>query len=109
MRHASEWWHGPGEVDLQGAFRIIPEHPDDRRLLGMRWEGMIDVAVMKLYNAVADAMLWILEKSDGVDGLHYLDDLLVFGAPDSQQCRESWPGVHSWECLWSLGTQKALA
>ena len=55
---------------------------------------------LKLYDAVADAMLWILEKSDGVDGFHYLDDFLVFGAPDSREC---WPGVHSWECLWSLG------
>ena len=35
-----------------------------------------------------------------------VDDFLVFGAPD---CRECWPGVHSWECLWSLGRQKALA
>ena len=106
------------KFDVQGAFRTIPVHPDDRRLLGMRWEGRINMdkvlpfglrSAQKLYNAVADALLWILEKSDGVDSLHYLDDFLVFGAPDSQQCGECWPGVHSWECLWPLGRQKALA
>ena len=94
------------KFDVQGAFRTIPVHPDDRRLLGMV-ESMWPAP--KLYNAVADTLLWILEKSDVVDSLHYLDDFLVFGAPDSQQCRECWPSVHSWECLWPLGRQKALA
>ena len=46
-------------------------------------------STQKLYNAVADALLWILTNSDRVDGLHYLDDLLVLGAPVSQQCREA--------------------
>ncbi len=40
----------------------------------------------KLYNAVADALLWILGNSDGVEGLHYLDDFLHFGDPNSKQC-----------------------
>ena len=106
------------KFDVQGAFCTIPVHPDDRRLLAMHWEGRIYVDKVlpfglrsppKLYNAVADTLLWILEKSDGVDGLHYLDDFLVFGVPDSQQCGECWPSVHSWECLWPLGRQKALA
>jgi len=64
----------------------------------MHWEGRIYVnkvlpfklrSAPKLYNTVADAWLWILTRSDGVDGLHYLDDFLIFGAPDSQQCRET--------------------
>ena len=106
------------KVAVQGAFHTIPVHPDDRRLLGIRWEGRIYVdkvlffglrSAPKLYNAVADVLFWILEKTDGVDGLRYLDDFLVFGTPDSQQCGECWSGVHSWECLWPLGRQKALA
>ena len=84
------------KFDVQGAFRTIPVHLDDRRLLGMRWEGRIYVdkvlsfglrSAPKLHNAVADALLWILEKSDGVDGFYYLDDFLVLEAQDSQQCR----------------------
>ncbi len=40
----------------------------------------------KLYNAVADALLvWILVNHDEVDGLHYLDDFLLFGEPESRQ------------------------
>ena len=40
----------------------------------------------KLYNAVADALLWILSRQDRVYGIHYLDDFLLFGEPDSLQC-----------------------
>ena len=32
------------KFDIQGAFRTIPVHPDDRRLLGMHWESRIYVA-----------------------------------------------------------------
>ena len=97
------------KFDVEGAFRTIPVHPDDRRLLGMHWEDRIYVdkvlpfglrSAPKLYNAVADALLWILTNSDGVDGLHYLDDFLVFGAPDSQQCGEALRRALAWcACL----------
>lgn len=40
----------------------------------------------KLYNAVADTLLWIL---GGVEGLHYLDDILLFGDPNSEQCEQA--------------------
>ena len=54
------------KFDVQGAFRTIPVYPDDRRLLGMSWQGRIYVKKFlpfglrsppKLYNAVADALL----------------------------------------------------
>ena len=35
----------------------------------------------KLYNAVADGLLWILLMQDKVEGIHYLDDFLLLGAP----------------------------
>ena len=46
MRHAKRVVaKGRGTVlakfDVEGAFRTIPVHPDDRRLLGMHWEGRI--------------------------------------------------------------------
>ncbi len=86
------------KFDVEGAFRTVPVHPDDRWLLGMRWEGQVYVdkvlpfglrSAPKLYNAVADAMLWILERSDNVEAIHYLDDFLLFGAPNSNQCEEA--------------------
>ena len=63
------------KFDLEGTFRTVPVHPDDRWLLGMQWEGHVYIDKVlpfglrfapKLYNAVADALLWILERSDGV-------------------------------------------
>ncbi len=68
-------------------------HPGDRRLLGMSGEGQVYVdkvlpfslrSAPKLYNAVADALLWILVNHDEVDGLHYLDDFLLFGESESR-------------------------
>ena len=59
------------KFDAEGAFRTVPVHPDDRWLLGMQWEGQVYIdkvlpfglrSAPKLYNAVADALLWILER-----------------------------------------------
>ena len=83
------------KVDIASAYRNIPIHPDDRCLLGMRWEGsiFIDMALPfglcsapKIFTAVADAAEWIL-RQEGVDVvLHYLDDYLLVGAPSSNEC-----------------------
>ena len=86
------------KFDVLGAFRTVPVHPDDRGLLGMRWRDKVYVdkvlpfglrSAPKVYNAVADALLWILIKHDGVEGLHYLDDFLLFGSPGSAQCADA--------------------
>ena len=29
------------KVDVQNAYRIVPVHPDDRALLGLRWQGTV--------------------------------------------------------------------
>ena len=62
------------KMDIHTAYRIIPVHPHDRCLSGMRWEGQlfIDAALPvglrsapKLFTAVADAPEWVV-KSKGV-------------------------------------------
>ena len=78
------------KVDIRSAYRIIPVHPEDRHLLGMRWDGMeyVDAALPfslrsapKMFNAVADALEWILLEN-GVRYLwHYLDDFITLGKP----------------------------
>lgn len=82
------------KFDVEGAYRTVPVHPDDRWLLGMRWRDKLYVdkvlpfglrSAPKIYNAVADALLWTLRR-EGVDAIHYLDDFLLAGAPDSDQC-----------------------
>ncbi len=86
------------KFDVEGNFRTVPVHLDDRWLLGMKWEGKVYIdkvlsfglwSAPKFYNAVADALLWILVHHDRIDGLHYLDDFLLFGKPDSPQCELS--------------------
>lgn len=85
------------KFDIESAFRIIPVHPDDRKLLGMEWKGklFVDTALPfglrsapKIFNTVADAMQWIFEQ-EGIESLHYLDDFLIFGAPDTQECKRN--------------------
>ena len=82
------------KFDVEGAYRTVPVHPDDRWLLGMRWRDKLYVdkvlpfglrSAPKIYNAVADALQWILRR-EGTDIIHYLDDFLLAGAPDTDQC-----------------------
>ena len=42
----------------------------------------------KIFNAVADGLQWILGEV-GVEGLHYLDNYIIFGAPHTQECRQA--------------------
>ena len=76
------------KFDIESAYRTIPVHPDDRKLLGMSWKGKVYVdatlpfglrSAPKIFNAVADGLQWILGEA-GVEGLHYLDDYIIFGA-----------------------------
>ena len=56
------------KLDVTNAHRIIPVHPEDHSLLGMRWKGklFIDTALpfglrsaLKIFTAVADGLQWI--------------------------------------------------
>ena len=93
---------GPGTLlakfDIESAYRLIPVHPDDRPLLGMRWRDKLYIdttlpfglrSAPKLFNAVADALQWIMEHNGVPELLHYLDDFLIFGAPDSLECQQA--------------------
>jgi len=64
------------KFDVKGAFRTVPVHHDNRCLLDMRWEGKtyIDKVLPfglryapKIYNTVADALMWILTSQDQVN------------------------------------------
>ena len=86
------------KVDIRSAYRTVPVHPDDHWLMGMSWEEslFIDTALPfglrsapKIFTAVADAAEWILRQA-GVDFvLHYLDDFLLIGPPDSPECAKA--------------------
>ena len=85
------------KIDIASAFRIIPVHPDDRHLLGMKWKNEVFIdkqlpfglrSAPVLFNAVADALEWILRKRGISHVIHYLDDFLVFGTPGSEECSQ---------------------
>ena len=86
------------KIDLESAYRIVPVHPQDRLLLGMRWEGKVylDTALPfglrsapKIFTALADGLIWIMIKQGIRSVLHYLDDYLFAGDPGTSECAEA--------------------
>lgn len=85
------------KFDLKAAYRNVPVHPDDRELLGMVWRDQLFVDMVlpfglrsapKIFNAVADALAYMIRQK-GVDWLeHYLDDYVLVGPPKSNKCKE---------------------
>ena len=93
------------KMDIRDAYRNIPVHPEDRWLLGMSWRGGVFVDTVlpfglrsapKVFNAVADAMEWIVRKNGIREICHYLDDFLVFGSPESNECAQNLSALISW-------------
>ena len=72
-------------LSLCSLSQLFPYQPW-RRLLANEWRGH-----NPLYNAVAHGLLWILVTHDNVQGIHYLDDYLLFGAPRSSECGDALP------------------
>ena len=82
-----------GKIDIKNAYRVV--HLSDHPLLGMRWEGKeyVDSALLfglrsapKIFNAIADALDWILQSKKVKCITHYLDDFVTIGAPKSGEC-----------------------
>ena len=80
------------KLDLSNAYRNIPVHPDEQPLLGITWQGAIYIdralpfglrSAPKIFSAVADFFTWVL-YCEGVEFLmHYLDDFLLLGPPNT--------------------------
>lgn len=87
------------KFDVEAAYRNIAVHPSDRYLLGMRWRKhyYVDLALPfglrsapYIFNSVADMVEWILLHTHNVSALlHYLDDFITAGPPDTNQCAEN--------------------
>ena len=86
------------KVDLENAYRIVSVHPDDHHLLRFCWGNQvyIDTALPfglrsapKIFSALADALAWVLHSKGVIHQLHYLDDFLLLGAPNSPECSEA--------------------
>ena len=83
------------KIDVKSAYRLVPVHPDDRYLLGVKWEDQFCMLPFGLrsapviYTAVADAFEMIL-KAKGIEDIdNYVDDVITFGPPQSSTCQQN--------------------
>ena len=86
------------EFDLNRAYRCLPVCEEEKRFLGMFWQGNYYVGLAlpfgvsrapNIFNRAADLLQWILGEDESVredDIQHYYDDFLVVGPPNSNSC-----------------------
>ncbi len=62
----------------------------------MKWRGFLHVdatlpfglrSAPKIFNAVADAVEWMIKRQGIRNALHYLDDFIVFGSSGETECQ----------------------
>lgn len=80
------------KLDIKSAFRIIPVHPDDWHLLGIKWRDnyYYDMVLPfglrsspAIFDSVASCIEWIMHQEFSIPSLlHYLDDFLCI-APNA--------------------------
>ena len=86
------------KMDIKQAYRMVPVHPADRCLLGMKWEGKVYVdkslpfglrSAPLIFTALADALAWVM-KQRGVSFVdHYIDDFITLGRPRTDECKRN--------------------
>ena len=86
------------KVDLKSAYRMVPVHPEDRKLLGMQWKDNVYIdtclpfglrSAPRIFIEVADMLEWCA-KQQGVSHLmHYLDDYITWGRAGSLECEHN--------------------
>ena len=97
IQHIQKFGQGTllAKIDIKSAFRLLPVHPADRHLLAMSWNYHISIdtclpfglrSAPKLFNVLADILSWILAQHQISPVLHYLDDFLTLGPPESPVC-----------------------
>ena len=86
------------KLDIQSAYRIVPVHPDDHRLLEVKWKGQVFVdcalsfglgLACKIFTALVDAVEWVASQRGALGMVHYFDNYIMWGAPSSKDCTES--------------------
>ena len=86
------------KTDIKSAFRILPIHPQEYHLLGIKWKGhyyydkcmpMGCSSSCKTFETFSTAIEWIAQDKLGIANLiHLLDDFLLI-QPTESQCSKS--------------------
>ena len=80
------------KLDIKDAYRIVPVHPADYHLLGIRWDQATYIdrslpfglrSAPKIFTAIADFVAWVLSCLGIKHQIHYLDDFLFLVAANS--------------------------
>ena len=83
------------KVDIRSAFRLLPLHAADWHLLGTKWKKKIYIdtclpfclhSAPKLFNILAGLLSWLAQQNGVSFLVHYLDDFLTIGPPNSATC-----------------------
>ena len=84
------------KFDVLAAYRNVAIHPADRYLLGMQWRGKYYVDLVLpfglrsapfIFDSIASLVEWILLNNHDVSDLvHYLDDFITAGPPNTDRC-----------------------
>ena len=83
------------KLDIKDAYRMVPIHPYDRRFLGIQWKNNVYVdcqlpfglaSAPAIFCALSQALEWILRQRGVGSVLHYIDDFLLLGPPNSPRC-----------------------
>ena len=81
------------KADIKNTFRLLPVHPADRHLLAMKWKQSLYIDTCLPFrlrsapNILADLLAWVAKQRGVSFSMHYLDDFLLVGPPDSPACQ----------------------
>ena len=86
------------KMDVKQAYRMVPVHPQDRPLLGMRWAGKVFVdktlpfglrSAPLIFSALADALAWSMRQKGVTFAEHYIDDFVTVGRQETHECQKN--------------------
>lgn len=87
------------KTDVSNAFRIIPIHPDDHELLGIKWKGnfyfdrclpMGCSSSCAIFEMFSSALQWMAQTKCNIKHMvHVLDDFLIITPSDFALCNQS--------------------
>jgi len=81
------------KINIQSAYRIVLEHSQDRPLLGLQWQGLVNVDAMLPFGLHSSPKIftqplqWILQCRGITFVWHNIDNFIVCGPPTSPECQ----------------------
>ena len=84
------------KTDIESAFRLVPIHPDDYELLGIKWDNQFyyDTCLpfgasssCAIFERFSTSLEWIAKNKLGISHIiHILDDFLILGKASTNEC-----------------------